>query len=204
MFDIKKIFSPIRNLYHWCIGWADHPHGLKALCFFSFIESIFFPLPVDPLLVAMSVGQPKKSLHFALWTTIFSVLGALGGYLLGASLWDLVKGYIAQEGSQFAANFQMAQSAFQEHSLWTMVLAGFTFLPFKVFTVTAGVLGVSLAPFLIGCILGRSFRFFLIGGCIYKLGPRVRKIIEAHFEVATTLITLLIVLSFLSYKFFSH
>ena len=93
----------MRKLYNWCMSWADHPHGIKALCFFAFVESIFFPIPVDPLLVAISAGKPKKSLYFALWATIFSVIGAFGGYALGAGFWDIVQNYMVAEGNQLAS-----------------------------------------------------------------------------------------------------
>ena len=197
---MEKIFSHIRQLYDWCISWADHPHGMKALCFFSFIESIFFPIPVDPLLIAMGVGQPKKSLYFATWATIFSVLGALGGYALGASFWDIMKGYVATEGSVFTLYFDMAQNMFKNNAMWAMILAGFTFLPFKVFTISAGIFGVGFVPFFIGCAMGRFARFFLIASLVYFWGPKVKELIEKHFEAATVLIGALVVLTILSYK----
>ena len=197
---IKKVFSGIRKLYNWCMSWADHPHGIKALCCFSFIESVFFPIPVDPLLVAMSAGKPKKSLYFALWATIFSVLGAFGGYALGLGFWDIIQNHIITEGGEFESHFHMAQNMFQDNAMWTMVLAGFTFLPFKIFTITAGVFGVELIPFFIGCVMGRSARFFLIGGLLYIFGAKMRRVIEVHFEMVTILVGAFILLGLFSYK----
>ena len=96
----------------------------------------------------------------------------------------------------------MAQKMFEENAMWAMVLAGFTFLPFKVFTVTAGIFGVGLIPFAIGCVIGRSARFFLIGGLFYFFGPKIRRIIETHFEVVTVFVGVFILLGIFLYTLF--
>ncbi len=192
---VKFTLSKMRLLYDSCIGWADHPYGVQALCCMALIESIFFPIPVDPLLMAMSTGRPKKSLYFSLLTTIFSVLGAFGGYMIGAIFWNIMSRYIATEGGVFLSYFHVAQNMFKDHALWAMVLAGFTFLPFKVFTVSAGLCGVGLVPFFIGSLLGRAARFFLIGALFYFFGSQIRGFIEAHFEKTILLICALVVLT---------
>ena len=197
---IQNIFSPLRRLYRWCVGWGEHPHGTKALCLFSMIESIFFPIPVDPLLIAMGTGRPKKSLYFAFWATLFSVIGAFGGYALGALFWNLLEGYLITDSGQLPSSFQVAQGMFEENVIWAMVLAGFTLLPFKVFTVAAGLFGVHLFPFFIGCLIGRSGRFFFIGTLIYFFGPKIKQVIETHFEILCLLLGALLICGVIIYK----
>ncbi len=192
---MNKIISLPRKLYEWTLKWATHPKGVQAYVFISFIESIFFPIPVDPLLMALCISKYKKSLYYAAVGCAASVLGAIGGYLLGFQTGDWVMSF-------FAGNPAIAKATelFKDNTFYAMFISGFTFLPFKVFTVTAGLSKVSFMPFLIGSILGRGLRFFLVGGLIYFYGPPIKKFIDKYLEKIFLGLLLICILFFVYMK----
>ncbi|MCB0420665.1 MAG: DedA family protein [Bdellovibrionales bacterium] len=189
----------LRKTYDWVLGWSEHPRGEWALYFFSAIEAIFFPIPVDPILVAMGAGRPKKALRYALFTTIFSVAGACVGYYLGAVFWESTQSFFFQHVFS-PAKFDKVMALFRENGALAIVVAGFTPLPYKVFAVSAGVANVSLPVFVAASLVGRAGRFMVLGALIYKFGPEVRKQIDLHFERITIIVGLLLLLFFVVYK----
>lgn len=180
----QKILKQIRYLYQWVMNCADKPFATPALCVVSFTEASFFLIPPDILLIAMSASQPKKAIIYAHWCTLFSVLGALFGYILGWMFWTLIDDFF------FAyiltpEQFQTVQSLFQQNTFTAILLAAFTPIPFKAFTITGGVLQAPLLPFILGSIIGRGLRFYLQGVLFFIFGEKIKCHVEKHFEKAT-------------------
>ncbi len=192
-------FFYIRKLYHWTLRWAEHRHGTKALAVIAFVESSFFPIPPDVLLMAMGASKPKRSFVYATICSVFSVLGGLFGWVMGAFLWHLLEPiFIGNVFSQ--ANFNKVGELYQGNAFEAIFLAAFTPIPFKVFTVGAGVFAISPLTLLGASIIGRSLRFFMVAAVLYTMGPSVKKIVEKYFEVFTVLFAILLVGGFLLMK----
>ncbi len=190
----------IRKLYDWLLGWAEKPQALWALSGIAIIEAIFFPLPADPLLIAMGAAKPKKALKYALVITLSSVTGGALGYLIGYSFWnasqDFFFQYIFSEET-----FQVVKTNFNNNAFLAIFIASFTPIPFKVFTLAAGAVSIPLVPFILASLLGRGLRFFLIASLLYFFGQPVREFIEKHFEKLTLTITLLLISGFYLIKY---
>lgn len=154
-----RIFSP---LYDRAMQWARHPHAPWYLGGLSFAESSFFPIPPDVMLAPMSMAQPKRALGFATLTTLTSVLGGLLGYLIGMFSFELVAPLL-QEG-RYAEGFERAKVWFDQWGFLAVLVAGFSPIPYKVFTITAGVLAMALLPFVLASFVGRGARFYLVAG----------------------------------------
>lgn len=189
----------IRKLYHWVMKWADHPHGVKVLAFVAFIESAFFLIPPDPLLIGIAINKPKRSFYLAAWTTLFSVLGGGLGYLIGYSLWELTHPFFFQYIFS-KETFDMVALKYQQNAILALFIAGFTPVPYKVFTVAAGATNLALLPFFVGSVVGRGLRYFLIAALIYFFGERIRTRIETHLEIITIVTAVLIILFFVLFK----
>ena len=184
--------NPIRRLYDWVLGWADTPYGVPALLVLSFTESSFFPIPPDILLIALALAKPKRAFYYALLCTIASVLGGLFGYFIGYALWSsfepLLIGSIISE-----ANFEAVTGRYQEYGEVAVFAAAFTPIPYKVFTVAAGVAQLDLLKFAGASLCGRAGRFFLVALVIRMAGPRAKALIERYFNAATILGALLLI-----------
>ena len=190
---MKSILSLPRKLYDWTLKWASHPRGVSAYVVISFIESIFFPIPVDPLLMALCLSNYKKSLYYSFIGCVASVLGGIVGYYVGFGAESLISDSIRE--SDFILK---ATEMFQANTFHAMFIAGFTFLPFKVFAVSAGLSKVPLVPFILGCIAGRGLRFFLVGGLIYFYGPPIKSFIDKYLEkIFMAIVVICVLLYFL-------
>ncbi|MCB0390024.1 MAG: DedA family protein [Bdellovibrionales bacterium] len=189
----------LRKLYDWVMKWAEGAKSLHFLCGLSFVESIFFPIPVDPFLMAVATARPKRAIWYALLASTFSVLGGCLGYALGYLFWegtqDFFFAYVFSE-----EKFQLVLDQFQQNAFWAMFLAGFTPIPFKVFTIAAGVAHLSWLPFILGSFVSRSLRFGIEGALIYFYGPKIRNFIETYFEKITLATGALIILIITIYK----
>ena len=152
-----KIFSP---LYARAMRWARHPHAPWYLGGLSFAESSFFPIPPDVMLAPMSLAQPRRALWFATLTTLASVLGGMFGYLIGVFAFELVQPWLEQ--GRYAATFTLAKQWFDEWGFLAIFAAGFSPIPYKVFTITAGVVSMAFLPFLLASFIGRGLRFYLV------------------------------------------
>lgn len=172
-----RIFGP---LYDRVLRWAGHRHAPRYLGAMSFAESSFFPIPPDVMLVPMSVSRPDRWLWFALLTTLTSVAGAVLGYAIGYFALDALLPWIESAG--MLPEYREAVTWFGTWGLWVVLLAGFTPLPYKVFTIAAGALSLSLIPFLAGSLIGRGARFFLVGGLAGRLGPRMEPLVRRWIE----------------------
>lgn len=171
----------LRRLYDWTVRWAERPGGAWALFFIAFIESSVFPVPPDVLLIALCVGAPRKSFRFATICAVGSVLGGMLGYAIGYGAWHAVKGFFIPYVFSQAA-FDKVAGLYQQNAFLAVLTAAFTPIPYKVFTIAAGVCQVAFVPFVLASALGRSARFFLVGGLIFVFGARIRALIEKYFD----------------------
>lgn len=181
---LKHPLRYLRQMYDQVMRWADHRYGVAALGFFSAIEAIFFPVPVDPLLLAMGTAKPRRAIWFGLVATFFSVLGGFLGYLLGYWFWDVTQEFFLTYVFS-VEKFDLVMAKFNENAFMAIFLAGLTPIPYKVFTVAAGVAHLDLAAFFLGSALGRSLRFLLIGTLLFFFGPQIRTYVEKYFERLT-------------------
>lgn len=190
----------IRRLYDWVLSWADTRYGVPALAIVSFMESSFFPVPPDPLLMALSLGKPKKAFWYALVCTLASVIGGIVGYLIGWALWDLLSGFFLTYVFSIEA-FNYVGGLYKENAFLAILGAAITPIPYKVFTVAAGVFHINFLYLIIASVIGRSARFFIEGGLIYFFGDRIRSFIDKYFNLLLTLFFVLIVLGFIIIKY---
>jgi membrane protein YqaA with SNARE-associated domain len=171
----------LRRLYDWTISWAERPGGAWALFAIAVAEASFFVVPPDVLLIALSVGRPRSALRFALICSAGSVLGGMLGYAIGAGAWHLTHDlFIPWVFSQAA--FDHVGQLYRGNAFLAILTAAFTPIPYKVFTIAAGVFDVAFGVLVLASVVGRSARFFLVGGLIYLFGPQVRRFIERHFD----------------------
>jgi membrane protein YqaA with SNARE-associated domain len=191
----------VRRLYDWVLHWAETPYAMPALFVLSFAESSFFPIPPDVLLIALCIGNVQKGYRFAAWCSIASVLGGIGGYAIGAFLWnlDFVNGFFlnyvfSQE------TFDQVGELYKEWDFWIVFVAAFTPIPYKVITITAGVFGTNFAMFVLASAIGRSARFFLVAWLFRRFGPPIKDFIERRFGMVTIVGTALLIGGFLAFK----
>lgn len=152
-----KIFS---SLYAKAMVWARHPRAPWYLGGLSFAESSFFPIPPDVMLAPMSLAQPKRAVWFATLATLTSVAGGIFGYLIGMFAFELVQSLLTE--GRYAEPFALAQEWFHEWGFFAIFAAGFSPIPYKVFTITAGVLSMAFLPFVLASFIGRGLRFYLV------------------------------------------
>ena len=184
------------KLYDWVLHWSAHRHARPALFTLAFIESSVFPIPPDALLITMSLARPRQARVFALICTVGSVVGGLLGYLLGWGVWALIRDYFFHYLGPFGftpVNFAKMQHLYQENAFWAVFTAGFTPIPYKVFTIGAGVFEISLVVFMAASILGRAGRFFLVAEIMSRFGARAMPFIEKYLGWLTLLFMVLLV-----------
>lgn len=190
---MTRIFS---RLYVRVLAWAAHRHAPRYLAALSFAESSFFPIPPDVMLMPMALAQPNRAMRFALITTIASVMGGVLGYLIGYFAMELAQPLIAAAGQ--AEALATAQEWFLEWGFWVVLLAGFSPIPYKVFTVAAGGLALPLLPFVIASLVGRGSRFFLVAGLVAWGGRRIEPWIRRYVDmIGWATVLLLVVLYFI-------
>ena len=195
----------MRRLYDWVLSWADSPYGVWALAVLAFAESSFFPIPPDVLLIGLAVGAPRRALRFAAICSAASVLGGILGYGIGHFVWQQTQHFFFANVPGFTPEvFARVQTLFSEYDFWIVFAAGFTPIPYKVFTISAGVFGISFPMFLLASLVGRSARFFLVSGLIYLFGPAIRKFIDRYFNLLAIAFFVLLVAGFGVIKMCSH
>ncbi|MBM3879512.1 MAG: DedA family protein [Verrucomicrobia bacterium] len=171
----------LRRLYTWTVGWAERPGGGWALFGIALIESSVFPVPPDVLLLALCVGAPRRSFRFAAICAAGSVLGGMLGYAIGYGAWHAVRDlFIPYIFSQAA--FDKVATLYQGNAFLAILTAAFTPIPYKVFTIAAGVCEVSFWALVGASVVGRSARFFMVAGMIFLFGARIRALIEKYFD----------------------
>lgn len=189
----------LRALYHWVLHWADTPYGPCALFVLAFAESSFFPIPPDVLLIALAISIPLRAFKYAAICSVGSVAGGMFGYFIGAELMEAA-GRPILEFYDAVDQYERLQSLYQAHGGWAVGIAGFTPIPYKVFTISAGAFAISLPVFVVASAIGRSARFFLVAGLIYKFGEPVKEFIERYFDLLALLFAALLVGGFIVVK----
>lgn len=186
--------NPLRRLYHWVLGWAETPYGLFVMLAVSFGDSSCFPIPPDPLLMALVLGNRKKAWRFAAACTAASVAGAALGYLIGSAFWQSAEGLFIPTLFK-CHHFLEVGNRYADNAFLAIFTAAFTPIPFKVFTVSAGVYSdlVDFGTLMGASVVGRGARFFLVAGLLYFFGPPMRRVIDKHLEWLTLTFTVLLV-----------
>jgi len=199
----------LRKIYDWILHWADTPYGPIALFILAFAEASFFPIPPDALLIALALGARSKSFKFAINTTIGSVTGALLGYAIGYFIWWGFDGSFSVVALFFFDNipgftqeiFYNVKNLYDEWNFWIIFTAGFTPIPYKVFTVSAGAFEINLAMFVIASVISRAARFFLVAYLIWRFGPQIKSFIDKYFNMLAILFTVLLIGGFVLIKY---
>lgn len=192
----------IRSLYDWVLSWAETRYGGLALFLLALVESSFFPIPPDVLLIALCVALPTRAWRFALLASTGSVLGGMLGYAIGWEIWSLVDGYFYTYVPGFSAEvFTKVQHLFSEYNFWVVFTAGFTPIPYKVITIGAGVFKINFPIFVVASLISRSLRFFLVAWLLHHYGPSIRMFIDRYFNVLSIVFVILLVGGFILIKY---
>lgn len=190
----------LRQLYDWTIHCAKHKHAPYVLFLIAFIESSFFLIPPDVLLIAMLVAAPLKWIKYALIAVIGSVLGGVFGYFIGWGFYEIIGGkIIAFYGLERL--IAAIGAKYGENAFLVVFTAAFTPIPYKVITISAGLFKISIWTLLIASILGRGGRFFLVAGLLRVFGEKISKAIDKYFDILSLIFTVLLIAGFLAIKF---
>ncbi len=193
--------SWIRQIYDRCLLWVQSPYGVWALFFIAVAESSFFPIPPDVFLMVLCIAVPPKSFRYAAICAVGSVLGGMLGYGLGLGFMDTV-GVKILELYGLHDKYEVVQNLYQQYDALAVGAAGFTPLPYKLFTITAGAFKINFVTFILVSIVSRSARFFLVAAFIYKFGAPVRHFIERYFNLLTIIFFILLIGGFLVIRLF--
>lgn len=188
------------TIYDKTMEWSKHRFAAFWLSFVSFIEAIFFPIPPDVMLIPMSMSKPKNATKYAIYTTIASVLGGIIGYFIGLYAFDWVQGIIADWGMQ--ANFNKAKSWFETWGVAVVFLAGFSPIPYKVFTICAGVMQMAFFPFVVTAAISRFARFILVAKLSAWGGEKYAEKTRRSIELIGWGTIALAVVAYLAYELF--
>ncbi len=190
----------IRRLYNWTLALADSPYALWALAFVAFLESSVFPIPPDIIMIPMILARPSRAFLIAAVALVASVTGALMGYYIGASLFDVVgKPMLEFYGKTDAA--EQFNQRFQDWGAWAVLIAGVTPFPFKVITIMSGWTGLNLGVFIVSSIIARGLRFFIVAALLWKFGAPIRDFIERRLGLMFTLFVVLLLGGFYLVKY---
>jgi membrane protein YqaA with SNARE-associated domain len=187
-------------MYNWVVGWAEKPSAEKALGGLSFAESSFFPIPPDPLIIAMVTARPKKWFRIASIGVIGSVLGGIAGYVIGMFLFATLGQWIIDTYS-LQAQYESAAQLFRDHAFLAVLIGGFTPIPYKLVAIAAGAAPVSLPIFIIASILSRGGRFYLVAFLMHHFGKRYKDKIEKYIDGLGFLFILLVIIGFVAIKY---
>ena len=193
----------IKRLYDWMLSWGDSRWGALALFLFAFAEASFFPIPPDVLLIALCLGAVARSFRFAAICTAGSILGAMVGYAIGYFAWQNGAGEYTALANFFFNHvfsveaFEKVGALYDQYNFWIVFTAGFTPLPYKIFTISGGLFHINFVMFIIASIVSRGLRFFLIAGLIWKFGAPIKGFIDKYFNLLAIAFTVLLVGSFL-------
>ena len=194
------IFKIIRKIYNWVLHWAENTYGIWALFILAFCESSFFPIPPDVLLIALAISLPSKSFKYALVCSVGSVLGGAFGYFIGKELMDTI-GKPILEFYSATEKYDSIGQKFNQHNILAIGIAGFTPIPYKIFTIAAGAFNINFFVFLLTSIISRSARFFILAGLIFKFGSPIKTLIDKYFNLLTIVFVILLVVGFVLIKY---
>ena len=202
--------NQIKKIYDWVLDLAEKPNGNISLSILSFSEASFFPIPPDVLLIPLCLGNRRKAFAFAFLCSLFSILGAILGYYIGKLLWWDIPGveysFIANTFIQYVPGitidgFNKVQALYEQWNFWIVFTAGFTPIPFKLITISAGTFNIDLLMFIFASIISRSARFFLVASLINIFGETIRNFIENYFNYLAILFTILLLGGFILIKY---
>ncbi len=183
------------KLYDMTLRWAAHPKAPWYLGGLSFAESSFFPIPPDVMLAPMVLAKRNKAWWFATITTIASVLGGIAGYLIGWLAFDVIEPWVMQAG--YGDKLELSKQWFAQWGVWVVFIAGFAPIPYKLFTISAGVLAMSFLPFVIASLIGRGARFFLVAGIIRAGGEKMEAALRKYIDVLGWVLIISAVIAYL-------
>jgi membrane protein YqaA with SNARE-associated domain len=187
------------SLYSKIIQWSRHPHAPRYLYALSFAESSFFPIPPDFMLAPMALAKPQNAFSYAAYTTLSSVLGALFGYIIGYFFMHFLWPYINKFG--YAPAFNQAQHYFQLYGFWVMFIAGFGPIPYKIFTIAGGAMHIPIIPFVVGSIIGRGGRFYLVAFLIRWKGEAMEKLLLKYIDRLGWVVIFVTIVGIMIYHF---
>ena len=190
-----------KKLYDKVIQLSKHRHATKYLAALSFSESSFFPVPPDVMLAPMVLAQQEKAWRLALITTIASVLGGMLGYAIGYFLFDMVQPWL--EGTHYWSKYQLAEQWFKDWGFWAIFIAGFSPIPYKVFTIAAGTLSMLFLPFVFASFFGRGARFFLVAGLLAWGSERFESKLRQYMDIIGWFVVVLLVVALGVYQYLS-
>ena len=199
----------IRDLYDWILKWSDSKYGTVALVVLAFSESSFFPIPPDVLLIALALGSRSKAIQYGVLCSIGSIVGAIFGYGIGQFLWWSGEGAFSGLAIFFfdaipgftRDMFYQIQDKYETWNFWIIFTAGFTPIPFKLFTITSGAFSINFPMFIIASTISRSARFLLVSGLIWKYGAPIQEFIDRYFNKLAILFTILLIGGFFLIKY---
>ncbi len=194
----------LRRIYDWVLSWAETPYGLPALFLVAFAESSFFPVPPDVLLMALALACPWRAYRYALAAAAGSVTGGMLGYAIGWGAWGIVEPYFyLYVPGVTEAGFNRVGELFARYDFWTIFAAGFTPIPYKIFTLAAGAFHLNFPIFVFASLIGRSLRFFLVAALFYYFGRPARLLIEKYFNLFSFVLLIVIISIVLVFKILS-
>lgn len=188
-----------RRLYSQVLSWAEHPKATRYLLGLSFAESSFFPIPPDVMLAPMCLAKSSKGFYFAMITTLGSVAGGVFGYLIGMFSYELIEPII--EVLNYAEKLEHVKTWFEDWGFWAILIAGFSPIPYKLFTIAAGMLSMAFFPFVLASIVGRGARFFLVAFLVSLGGDGLRDKLNDYIEIIGWAVSAIIIVGLLLYKF---
>lgn len=186
-------------LYEKVMKWAAHRHAQWYLAGLSFAESSFFPIPPDVMLAPMALANTRRAWHLATITTMASVVGGAAGYLIGVFAFEVIEPWLQQLG--YMGRYQLAVGWFDRWGIWVVFLAGFTPIPYKLFTIAAGVISMAFLPFILASFIGRGARFFLVAGLMVWGGSRMEELLRTYVDRLGWSLVGIVVVGAVIYKF---
>lgn len=193
----------LKRTYEWVLSWAHTPYGGLALFILAFAESSFFPIPPDVLLIALALSIPSRAFYFAFLCAVGSVLGGAFGYVIGMYLMDIVGdsiiGFYGLTGK-----YEYIQTLYRDYDAWAVAIAGFTPIPYKAFTITAGAFKINFWVFLGASFVSRALRFFIVAYLIYKYGKPIKGFIDKYLNLLSILFVIVVIGGFILLKYIIH
>lgn len=188
----------LSTLYDRALIWSRHRHGTWYLGALSFAESSFFPVPPDIMLAPMCLARLKDAWKLAFITTLASVVGGLLGYVIGYAAFDVVEPYLISLG--YEDKITLARAWFMQWGAWVLFIAGFTPIPYKLFTISAGAVSMALFPFVLASLIGRGARFFLVAGFMVWGGERMEHAVRKYIDRLGWLVIALVLIAYIGYR----
>ncbi|MCP4221472.1 MAG: DedA family protein [bacterium] len=198
----------VKKIYDWVLGWAEKPSAQLALFILAFAESSFFPVPPDVLLIPLVLGFRRKWFRLALIVTIGSTLGGAFGYFIGHYLWygdypqysALAQFFFDHIPGFTIAKFELMRVKYELYGFWIVFTAGFTFIPYKIFTISSGAFNLNFLVFMVASVISRGARFFLVAFLINRFGVPMKKFIDKYFNWLALAATILLIGGFIIIK----